>query len=258
MWRKENHPTWECTLVQPLWRTVWRLLRKLRTSTWSCNPTPGYISRQNYSKRYMHPCVHSSAVHNSQDMETIWCPSTDEWIKMWYIYTGTSLMAQSVKNLPTMQETWVRSLGQEDSLENGTATHSSILAWRIPWTEEPGRLQSMGSQKVRHNWANFHFLSFTYIYSRILLSHKKEQNNAICNSMDATRDYHTKWSKSKRERWILYDVTYMWNLKYDTNEPIHETNRITDIEYRRVVATGEVAGGERSGGLWLADVSCYI
>ena len=54
-------------------------------------------------------------------------------------------MAQTVKNLPTMQETWVRSLGQEDPLDKGMATHSSILACRIPWTEEPGGLQSMGS-----------------------------------------------------------------------------------------------------------------
>ena len=55
-------------------------------------------------------------------------------------------VAQMVKNLPVMQETLVRSLGQEDSLEKGMATHSSILAWRIPWTEEPGGLQSMGWQ----------------------------------------------------------------------------------------------------------------
>ena len=54
-------------------------------------------------------------------------------------------MAQMVKNLPAMQETWVRSLGQEDPLEKEMATHSSILAWRIPWTEEPGRLQFTGS-----------------------------------------------------------------------------------------------------------------
>ena len=55
-----------------------------------------------------------------------------------------------VKNLPTMQETQVQSLGWEDPLEKGMATHSSILAWRIPHTEEPGRLQSVGSQKLRH------------------------------------------------------------------------------------------------------------
>ena len=59
-----------------------------------------------------------------------------------------SLVAQMVKNLPAMQETWVRSLGWEDPLEKGMVTHSSILAWRIPWTEEPGGLQSMGSQSL--------------------------------------------------------------------------------------------------------------
>ena len=56
-----------------------------------------------------------------------------------------------VKNLPAMQETGVRSLDQEDPLEKGMAVHSRILAWRIPWTEEPGRLQSMGSQRVGHD-----------------------------------------------------------------------------------------------------------
>ena len=60
-------------------------------------------------------------------------------------------MAQTVKNLTAVQETQVRSLGQEDPLEKGMATHSSILAWRIPWTEEPGGLQSVGSQRVSHD-----------------------------------------------------------------------------------------------------------
>ena len=63
-------------------------------------------------------------------------------------------MAQILKNLPTMQVTWVQSLGQEGPLEKEMATHSSILAWRIPWTEEPGGLQSMGSQRVGHNLLN--------------------------------------------------------------------------------------------------------
>ena len=62
--------------------------------------------------------------------------------------TGASLVVQMVKNLPAMQESWVRSLGWEDPLEEGMATHSSILAWRILWAEEPGGLQSMGSQRV--------------------------------------------------------------------------------------------------------------
>ena len=61
-----------------------------------------------------------------------------------------ALMAQTVKNLPTTRETQVQSLGQQDPLEKETATHSSVLAWRIPRTEEPGRLQFMGSQRVGH------------------------------------------------------------------------------------------------------------
>ena len=64
----------------------------------------------------------------------------------------TSLWAKMVKCLPTMQETQVQSLGWEVPLEKEMATHSSILAWKIPWMEEPGRLQSMGSQRVRHDW----------------------------------------------------------------------------------------------------------
>ena len=60
-------------------------------------------------------------------------------------------MAQTVKNPPAMLETQVKSLGQEDTLEKGMATHSSMLAWSIPWTEEPGELQSMGLQRVGHD-----------------------------------------------------------------------------------------------------------
>ena len=60
-------------------------------------------------------------------------------------------MALTVKHLPTMRETWVQSLGWEDLLEKDMVAHSSIPAWKIPWTEKPGRLQSMGSQRVRHD-----------------------------------------------------------------------------------------------------------
>ena len=66
-----------------------------------------------------------------------------------------------IKNLPTMQDTWVQSLGQEDPLEKGMATHSGILAWKIPWTEEPGKLKSIESPTVRHNWATN---TFTFIF----------------------------------------------------------------------------------------------
>ena len=62
-----------------------------------------------------------------------------------------SLVAQTVKRLPTMRETRVQSLGREDPLEKEMATHSSTLTWKIPWMEEPGRLQSMGSQRVGHD-----------------------------------------------------------------------------------------------------------
>ena len=68
-----------------------------------------------------------------------------------FINVRTSLVTQTVKHLSTMQETWVRSLGQEDPLEKEMAIHSSTLAWKIPWTEEPGRLQSMGLKRVGHN-----------------------------------------------------------------------------------------------------------
>ena len=65
---------------------------------------------------------------------------------------GASLLAQTLNNMPAMQETQVQSLGWEDLLKKETASHSSILAWRIPWTEKPGRLQSMESQRVGHDW----------------------------------------------------------------------------------------------------------
>ena len=68
-----------------------------------------------------------------------------------FFFLWTSLMAQIVKNLPTMWETQVQSLGREDTLEKEMTTHSSILAWRIPWTKDPSRLQSMGSQRVGHD-----------------------------------------------------------------------------------------------------------
>ena len=81
-------------------------------------------------------------------------------------YSWASLVAQVVKNPPAMRETWVQSLGWEDPLEKGKATHSSILAWRIPWTDS---IQSMGLQRGRHDWATFtctrnymHYLVITY------------------------------------------------------------------------------------------------
>ena len=80
--------------------------------------------------------------------------------------SGTSLVAQRIKHLSTMRETWIRSLGREDPLEKEMAIHPSTIARKIPWTEEPGKLQSMGSQRVGHDSAtslSFHlnYLIFT-------------------------------------------------------------------------------------------------
>ena len=83
---------------------------------------------------------------------------------MLYLHKEASLVAQWVNHLPTMRETQLWSLGQEVPLEKEMATHSSILAWKIPWTEEPDRLQSMGSQRVGHNWATSLHFSFQLKY----------------------------------------------------------------------------------------------
>ena len=75
------------------------------------------------------------------------------WVHWNHCFDKHPLVAQMVKHLSAVQKVWVWSLGWEDPLEEEMATHSSIPAWRIPWTEEPGGLQSMGLQRVRHNWA---------------------------------------------------------------------------------------------------------
>ena len=77
----------------------------------------------------------------------VWQICDNEPILIHYYQLGASLVAQTVKNLPAMQETHIRSLGQEDPLEKGMATHSSILDWEVPWTEEPGGLQSWGCKE---------------------------------------------------------------------------------------------------------------
>ena len=83
------------------------------------------------------------------------------------IMVWASLVAQMLKNQPAMWETWVQTLGEEDPLEKGMATHSSILAWSIPWTEELGRLQSMELQRIGHKWVTNTTLSIM-VYPRIL------------------------------------------------------------------------------------------
>ena len=109
------------------------------------------------------------------------------------MFLGASLVAQSVKNLPAMAETRVRFLDWEDPLEKEMATHSSILAWRIPWTEENGGLQSMGSQRVRHNLVT----KQQQIPSGNVEAKQKENNNLIT--------LHNTW-----DRYTLCIKVYIW------------------------------------------------
>ena len=101
---------------------------------------------------------------------------------------GTSQVVQMVKNLPAMQETWVWSLGWEDPLEKEMATHSSILAWRIPWAEKSGRLQSMGLQRVGHDWATN---TYSYVPSErpvanIVAASSREGRSSFPNRLPKT------------------------------------------------------------------------
>ena len=89
------------------------------------------------------------------------CQPFHHWFNKKYIFKLSFWLRQTAKNLPVMQETWVLPLGQEGPLEKVMATHCNILAWKISWTEDPGRLQSMVSQRVGHNWMTnslFHIL----------------------------------------------------------------------------------------------------
>ena len=103
---------------------------------------------------------------------------------------GVSLEAQMVKNLPKMQETWVQSLGGEDPLEEGMATHSSILAWRIPWTEEPGGLQSMGSQRVGDTHTDTHTTLIQLIH--IIFSSVQFSCSVVSDSLRPHESQHAR------------------------------------------------------------------
>ena len=108
------------------------------------------------------------------------------------------LVAQMVKRLPAMWETWVRSLGGEDALEKDMATHSSTLAWKIPWTEEPCRLQSMGSQRVGHNWATS-LTSLTQSHSWLMTE--------VSNSSASDNQAFSHWTTPPpRQLKSLYDL----------------------------------------------------
>ena len=116
--------------------------------------------------------------------------SNTNMIKQYSIGILTSLVAQMVKKPPAMQETWVWSLGWEDPLGEGMATHSSILAWSIPWTEEPCGLQSMGSQRVKHDWLSM------MMNRNISLSNKNLLRSQMIISCGLIKFiYSTRWKK---------------------------------------------------------------
>ena len=118
---------------------------------------------------------------------------------------GASLMAQQVTNLPAMQETqetWVRSLAWEDPLEKEMAIHSSILAWKITWTEEPGVLQSVGLQRVRHDW-----VTHTHRHTHTHTQFKQVASYVICSSLML---YHKSWYIFFFYcRWVKYHTLFI-------------------------------------------------
>ena len=119
-----------------------------------------------------------------------WRPKeTDQWP-----FRLCSLVAQTVKKLPARQGTWVWSLGWEDPPEKGRATHSSILAWEIPWTEEPGRLQSMGSQRTGQDWVTNTF-TFGWRVDSWGVCSVKEWEVTVRNQGGVSKasGYHSSW-----------------------------------------------------------------
>jgi len=120
-----------------------------------------------------------------------------------------------VKNLPPVQETQVQSLGQEDALEEGMATHSSILAWRSPWTEEPGGLQSMESQRVGHNWVNNAHtkLGFINIYEQrqcvaVILDLGVMETKRCGPALKV--DHRLVIKRASQTKWVLRGEKRMW------------------------------------------------
>ena len=130
-------------------------------------PSPGLCTNNSLCLKYtpIHDTGHSPSFlqYHSHSEATWHSPSPSpcsafsgffpfSFFYLIYCIIWASLVTQTVKNLPAMQEMWVRSLGWEDPLENEMATHSSVLAWEIPWTEEPGGLPCLGSQRAGHDW----------------------------------------------------------------------------------------------------------
>ena len=123
------------------------------------------------------------------------------------LYLGASLVAQTVKCQSAVRETWVRSLGWEDPLEKEMTTHSSTLAWKIPWTEEPGRLQSKGFQRVGHNWVTSLSLSSKDLSRRDSLSDNSE--GMFCGGKGEARIYRSFCKKQNKTNKKIPQVAFL-------------------------------------------------
>ena len=148
-------------------------------------------------------CFQNSALSGDEDTSASWSIFIENF------FSGTSPVVQTVKRLPTMQETQVQSLGQEDLMEKEMATHSSILAWKIPWTEEPGRLQSMGSQRVKTRLSDFTSLSFTFFFSISITWGSSSLRISICGSYIVHN-----WKKKEWELLLLHFYIQEWDYSH--------------------------------------------
>ena len=145
-----------------------------------------------------------------------WLHCTRHWT-VTYIISAiplTSLVAQTVKHLPTMHETWVQSLGWEDTLEKEMATHSNTLAWQIPWTEEPGRLQLMVSQTVGHNWTtSLSSLSFSILWQKNYHPHFRDEKPKWSHMARISQPRSRFEAKEKAHFWSLGASLYEWMIQ---------------------------------------------
>ena len=128
----------------------------------------------------------------------------------------TSLVAQTLKRLPAMWETWVQSLGREDPLEKEMATHSITLAWRIPWMKEPARLQSTGWQRVRHDWATSLSLSFSSLSVLNTMSITAQRGEKEIGQPETGKSYIC-FGHLPKATWIL--GLYLDSILQTTNNP---------------------------------------
>ena len=163
-------------------------------------------------------------------------------------------MAQTVKRLPTMQETWVRTLGQEDPLEKEMATHSSILAWKIPWTEEPGWLLSMGSQRVGHKWMTSLSLMIL-LYTCLHLNkhiYRASFGTSVLNCLSLSL------LSNSAEMSVFRHMLSYFSIKSLQNHTSGYYTRILKSERTLVFGDREVKGGQFMSWIWAPLAHYYV